>query len=229
MRWRSSSAEVLKGVRPGRAVSEAAYESEARAVAQVVGADGPRAGPLAAATREFQDSVIGSSRRRSTPRHRDDGADDPGDPHRRERRQRAPWKDAPLSEARVAVRKRIKAYRTVRRPRAASPVLALPAGGGSSGADLATKIKLSVRDRRPLRPLDQGLPRRLYICRSPLAFSSARHRRACSRDSAGMRASRAAASPDDVDWRRFQQEYRDYIDLASSPSSFPSSRATAWW
>ena len=33
---------------------------------------------------------------------------------------------------------------------------------------------------------------------------------------------RAPASPEDFDWRRFQQEYRDYIDLAKLAQLLPA-------
>ncbi|MDB5454211.1 MAG: hypothetical protein JWO33_2789, partial [Caulobacteraceae bacterium] len=56
-----------------------------------------------------------------------------------------------------------------------------------------------------------------------LAFSSPEHRLqvlAQMRDW-DAHASERPRSPDDLDWRRFQQEYRDYIDLAKLAQLIP--------
>ena len=60
---------------------------------------------------------------------------------------------------------------------------------------------------------------RLYILSIfQLAFSGADHRKDVYR---AMAEGRAPASPDDFDWRKFQIEYRDYIDLAKLAQLLP--------
>ena len=136
-----------------------------------------------------------------------------------------PLMDAALSERETEVRRRIAAYRAV-----------AAAQGGVAGAGgfalalaefptlLATKIKL-LFDIAALYGRDtRQLPERLYILGVfQLAFSSADHRRAVLESMEGWdaHASEHPRSPDDVDWRRFQQEYRDYIDLAKLAQLIP--------
>lgn len=60
---------------------------------------------------------------------------------------------------------------------------------------------------------------RLYILSIfQLAFSGADHRRDVFQ---AMVEGRQPASPEDFDWRKFQQEYRDYIDLAKLAQLLP--------
>lgn len=125
-----------------------------------------------------------------------------------------------LREREERVRKAINGYRNV-----------ATLEGGATGAGgfllaaadfpalIAIKIKLlfeiaglyghDVRDWRE----------RLYILSIfQLAFSSADHRRDVL---LAMTEGRQPASPDDFDWRRFQIEYRDYIDLAKLAQLLP--------
>lgn len=134
-----------------------------------------------------------------------------------------PLAEAPLSEREALVRRRIAAYRA-----------AAAAEGGVAGAGgfalalaefptlIATKIKL-LFDIAALYGHDGAdLAERLYILSIfQLAFSGADHRRDVL---AGLEAWDAAVHPrslDDVDWRRLQQEYRDYIDLAKLAQMIP--------
>jgi hypothetical protein len=136
-----------------------------------------------------------------------------------------PLKDAPLSLREAEVRRRIAAYRAT-----------AAAEGGVAGAGgfalalaefptlLATKIKL-LFDIAALYGHDvKALPERLYILKIfEAAFSGPERRHDILADMAEWDA-RAAAHPqsmDAVDWRRFQQEYRDYIDLAKMAQLIP--------
>jgi hypothetical protein len=135
----------------------------------------------------------------------------------------SPLAGAPLSEREAQVERRIAAYRA-----------AGAAGGGIVGAGgfalaaaefptlIATKIKL-LFDIAAIYGHDGGrLDERLYILSIfQLAFSSAAHRKDIL---AGMEDWDAQERPQDldaVDWRRFQQEYRDYIDLAKMVQLIP--------
>ncbi len=132
---------------------------------------------------------------------------------------------APLSTREAEVRRQIGAYR------AAAAAEGGVAGAGGFGLALAefptlfaTKIKL-LFEIAALYGHDTGeLPERLYILSIfQLAFSGADHRRDVMAGLADWDA-RADAHPlslDDVDWRRFQQEYRDYIDLAKLAQMIP--------
>jgi hypothetical protein len=134
-----------------------------------------------------------------------------------------PLTDAVLSTREDEVRRRIAAYRA-----------AAAAEGGVAGAGgftlalaefptlIATKIKL-LFDIAALYGHDGGrLSERLYVLSIfQLAFSGADHRRDVL---AGMEDWDRRDQPqtlDGVDWRKFQQEYRDYIDLAKMAQMIP--------
>jgi len=136
-----------------------------------------------------------------------------------------PLLDAPLSLREAAVQRRIGTYRA-----------AAAAEGGVAGAGgfmlaaaefptlIATKIKL-LFDIAALYGHDGGrLPERLYLLSIfQLAFSSPDHRHAVLAAMADWdaRADQHPQSLDAVDWRRFQQEYRDHIDLAKMAQLIP--------
>jgi hypothetical protein len=136
-----------------------------------------------------------------------------------------PLLNAPLSEREARVRERIAAHR-----------VAGAAEGGIAGAGgflmnmaefpvlIATKIRL-LFEIAALYGHDGGdLDERLYILSIfQLAFSSPEHRLdvlAQMRDW-DAHAPERPRTPDAVDWRRFQQEYRDYIDLAKLAQLIP--------
>ncbi len=134
-----------------------------------------------------------------------------------------PLADAVLSAREAEVRRRIGAYRA-----------AAAAEGGVAGAGgfvlafaefptlLATKIKL-LFDIAALYGHDVGqLPERLYILSIfQLAFSGADHRRDVMAGMTGWDDAKHPQSLEGFDWRRFQQEYRDYIDLAKMAQLIP--------
>ncbi|HEX5377056.1 MAG TPA: EcsC family protein [Phenylobacterium sp.] len=134
-----------------------------------------------------------------------------------------PLAGASLSEREAEVRRRIAAYRA-----------AAAAEGGVAGAGgfalalaefptlIATKIKL-LFDIAALYGHDGArLSERLYILSIfQLAFSGADHRRDVLAAMAGWDQAAHPDSLDAVDWRRFQQEYRDYIDLAKMAQLIP--------
>jgi hypothetical protein len=136
-----------------------------------------------------------------------------------------PLLDARLSEREAKVRQTIAAHRA-----------AGAAEGGIAGAGgfalglaefpvlIATKIRL-LFEIAALYGHDGGeLDERLYILSIfQLAFSSPEHRQQVLAQMRGWDAHEAERprSPDDLDWRRFQQEYRDYIDLAKLAQLIP--------
>jgi hypothetical protein len=125
-----------------------------------------------------------------------------------------------LREREERVRKAIDGYRNV-----ASAEGGITGAGGflMAAADfpalIAIKIKL-LFEIAALYGHDASQWReRLYILSIfQLAFSSADHRRDVF---AQMTGGVQAATPEDFDWRRFQQEYRDYIDLAKLAQLLP--------
>jgi hypothetical protein len=135
----------------------------------------------------------------------------------------APLALAPLSTREAEVRRRIAAYRA-----------AAAAEGGVAGAGgfalalaefptlIATKIKL-LFDIAALYGHDgTELSERLYILSIfQLAFSGADHRHDVLDAMVGWDAAAHPTSLDGVDWRRLQQEYRDYIDLAKLAQLIP--------
>ena len=134
-----------------------------------------------------------------------------------------PLAGASLSDREAKVRARIGAYRA-----------AAAAEGGVAGAGgfalslaefptlIATKIKL-LFDIAALYGHDGAeLSERLYILSIfQLAFSGADHRRDVLAGMADWRTRELPQSLDAMDWRRFQQEYRDYIDLAKMAQMIP--------
>jgi hypothetical protein len=136
-----------------------------------------------------------------------------------------PLLEAPLSEREAKVRARIAAYKA-----------AGAAEGGIAGAGgfmlglaefpvlIASKIRL-LFEIGALYGYDGGeLDERLFILSIfQLAFSSPERRPevlATLRDWEAHTDDRPR-SPDDLDWRAFQQEYRDYIDLAKLAQLIP--------
>ena len=125
-----------------------------------------------------------------------------------------------LREREVRVKQAINGYRNL-----------ATAEGGVAGAGgfllaaadfpalIAIKIKL-LFEIAGLYGHDAGDWReRLYILSIfQLAFSGADHRKAVLLP---MTEGRRPASPEDFDWRAFQQEYRDYIDLAKLAQMLP--------
>lgn len=131
----------------------------------------------------------------------------------------------PLSEREAKVRLAIAAYRRT----AAAEGGVAGAGGfmlafAEFPALLATKIRLLFEIAALYGHDGKSLPERLYVLMIfQLAFSGAEHRHAVLDKMEGWDA-RAALHPrslDDMDWRRFQQEYRDYIDLAKLAQLLP--------
>jgi hypothetical protein len=138
---------------------------------------------------------------------------------------REPMTGLSLEAREAEVRRVVSAYRA-----------AGAAEGGIAGAGgftlalaefptlLATKIKLLFEIAAIYGHDGARLPERLYILSIfQLAFSGADHRRAVLERMEGWDA-RLAEHPetlDDFDWRRFQQEYRDYIDLAKMAQMIP--------
>ncbi len=80
--------------------------------------------------------------------------------------------------------------------------------------DIASAYGFDVKDYKE----------RLYMLHIfQLAFSSQQHRKIVYREITGWRM-KAAALPDDINefnWRSFQQEYRDYLDLAKLAQMIP--------
>jgi hypothetical protein len=128
-----------------------------------------------------------------------------------------------LSEREAEVSRRIAGYRT-----------AAAVEGGVAGAGgftlalaefptlIATKLKL-LFDIAALYGHDGSeLSERLYILSIfQLAFSGADHRRDVLETMIGWDAAPHPESLDAVNWRRLQQEYRDYIDLAKMAQLIP--------
>jgi len=136
-----------------------------------------------------------------------------------------PLLDAPLSEREAKVRDRIAANR-----------VAGAAEGGIAGAGgfllnlaefpvlIATKIRLLFEIAALYGHDGADLDERLYILNIfQLAFSSAEHRLDVLERMRDWQvyADQRPRTPDAVDWRRFQQEYRDYIDLAKLAQLIP--------
>lgn len=136
-----------------------------------------------------------------------------------------PLRDAPLSVREAKIRKRIAVYRTT----AAAEGGVAGAGGFMLAAAefpvlLTTKIKL-LFDIAALygRPVEDFRERLFILAIFQLAFSSAQHRNEVYGVLADWDA-RATDMPqtlDAFDWRRFQQQYRDYIDLAKLAQLLP--------
>ncbi|MDP1631066.1 MAG: EcsC family protein [Caulobacter sp.] len=125
-----------------------------------------------------------------------------------------------LRDREAQVRKAIKSYRNV-----------ATAEGGVTGAGgflmaaadfpalVAIKIKLLFEISALYGHNAADWRERLYILSIfQLAFSSADHRKAVF---LAMTGGGQPERPEDFDWRRFQQEYRDYIDLAKLAQMLP--------
>ena len=125
-----------------------------------------------------------------------------------------------LAEREALVRKAIEGYRNV------ATVEGGVAGAGGfllAAADfpalIAIKIKLLFEIAALYGHDGAAWRERLYILSIfQLAFSSAEHRQAVYGRLTG---DDQPATPADFDWRRFQQEYRDYIDLAKMAQLLP--------
>jgi hypothetical protein len=136
-----------------------------------------------------------------------------------------PLLEATLSQREARVRDRIAAHR-----------VAGAAEGGVAGAGgfwlnmaefpvlLATKIRLLFEIAALYGHDGAKLDERLYILSIfQLAFSSPEHRLevlASMRDW-DAHVSERPRTPDDIDWRKFEQEYRDYIDMAKLAQLLP--------
>ena len=125
-----------------------------------------------------------------------------------------------LAEREALVRKAIEGYRNV------ATVEGGVAGAGGfvlAAADfpalIAIKIKLLFEIAALYGYDGQAWRERLYILSIfQLAFSSPDHRRDVYEQMTG---DDQPATVEDFDWRRFQQEYRDYIDLAKMAQLLP--------
>lgn len=125
-----------------------------------------------------------------------------------------------LAEREALVRKAIEGYRNV------ATVEGGVAGAGGfllAAADfpalIAIKIKLLFEIAALYGHDGQVWRERLYILSIfQLAFSSPDHRRDVYEQMTG---DEQPATVEDFDWRRFQQEYRDYIDLAKMAQLLP--------
>lgn len=125
-----------------------------------------------------------------------------------------------LREREALVRKAIAGHRNL-----ASAEGGVAGAGGFllSAADfpalIAIKIKLLFEIARLYGHDDADWRERLFILSIfQLAFSGADHRKAVY---LAMAEGAPPTSPEDFDWRRFQQEYRDYIDLAKLAQLLP--------
>jgi hypothetical protein len=125
-----------------------------------------------------------------------------------------------LREREALVRKAIDGYRNV------ATVEGGVAGAGGfllAAADFPVLIALKIKLLFEIAALyghdGEAWRERLYILSIfQLAFSSADHRRAVYEQ---MVSPNQPASPEAFDWRAFQQEYRDYIDLAKLAQLLP--------
>jgi hypothetical protein len=125
-----------------------------------------------------------------------------------------------LREREDRVRKAIAGHRNL-----ASAEGGVTGAGGwlMAAADFPALIAIKIRLLFEIAALyghDGGAWReRLYILSIfQLAFSSPDHRRDVYEQMTG---GQQPATPEDFDWRRFQQEYRDYIDLAKLAQLLP--------
>lgn len=132
----------------------------------------------------------------------------------------APQIGMSLEEREARVRKAIQGYRNV-----ASVEGGVSGAGGFllAAADfpalIAIKIKLLFEIAALYGHDGAAWRERLYILSIfQLAFSSPDHRHAVYET---LTSEDQPASPADFDWRRFQQEYRDYIDLAKMAQLLP--------
>jgi hypothetical protein len=134
-----------------------------------------------------------------------------------------PLEGATLSEREAQVQRRIAAYRAV----GATEGGVAGAGGFALALAefptlIATKIKLLFEIGALYGHDGTRLSERLYILHIfQLAFSSADHRRYVLAAMMDWDAQGRPESFEGMDWRKFQQEYRDYIDLAKLAQLIP--------
>ena len=134
-----------------------------------------------------------------------------------------PVAEGTLAEREARVRKRIRAYRNT----AAVEGGVTGAGGfllGLADFPLLLSIKLKLLfDIAALYGHDvRRFPERLYLLHIfQLAFSSQHTRRETYRQLSDWPATEATVTAETFDWRTFQQEYRDYIDLAKMAQLLP--------
>ena len=138
---------------------------------------------------------------------------------------RKPVRDATLRAREDLARQRIAAYRA---GAAAEGGVAGAGGFLLAAADFPALIGIKIKLLFELAAIygrdTKDVGERLYILSIfQLAFSSPRHRHAVYEAMLDWeaRAHEAPASFDGFDWRRFQQEYRDYIDLAKLAQLIP--------
>lgn len=135
----------------------------------------------------------------------------------------APLADATLSARDRQARKAVLGYRAT----AAAEGGVTGAGGfWLSAADfpalVAIKLKLLFELAAIYGHSGEIFAERLHILRLfELAFSGARHRAAVLQTLEGWDARSHPQSFETFDWRRFQEEYRDYIDLAKLAQMIP--------
>jgi hypothetical protein len=131
-----------------------------------------------------------------------------------------PLASGSLREREALVRKRIEGYRNV------ATVEGGVAGAGGfvlAAADFPALIAIKIKLLFEIAALyghdgDDWRERLWILSIFQLAFSSADHRRDVF---LAMERGEQPASPADFDWRKFQQEYRDYIDLAKLAQLLP--------
>jgi len=138
---------------------------------------------------------------------------------------RRPLLGSPLAEREDRVRGAIADYKKIA---AAEGGVAGAGGFLLAAADFPVLITLKLKllfDVAALygRETDDFAERLHILSVFQLAFSSAGHRRAVFESLADWDRTHALrpASMDEVDWRRFQQEYRDFIDLAKLAQLLP--------
>lgn len=138
---------------------------------------------------------------------------------------RAPLKDATLAEREARIRDRIDVYRRT----AAAEGGITGAGGILLGlADfpllLSIKLKLLFDIAALYGHSGDDYKERVYLLHIfQLAFSSDEHRTEIFQKMVNWQdqSEQLPASLDEFDWRSFQQEYRDYIDLAKLAQLIP--------
>jgi hypothetical protein len=134
-----------------------------------------------------------------------------------------PLQGATLCEREAQVQRRIAAYRAV----GATEGGVAGAGGFTLALAefptlIATKIRLLFEIAALYGHDGARLSERLYILHIfQLAFSSADHRRDVLEQMLDWDAQGRPESLEGLDWRKFQQEYRDYIDLAKLAQLIP--------
>lgn len=136
-----------------------------------------------------------------------------------------PLVNASLGARESLVKQRIAAYRTMA---AAEGGVAGAGGFLLAAADFPVLIGFKIKLLFEIAALyghdGEAWDERLYILSVfQLAFSSADHRQAVYRtlETWAAGAEGRPASPRDFDWRTFQQQYRDYIDLAKLAQLIP--------